>query len=161
ADGSNVIASTTWDQDQGPLLGSIWISTDSGTTWTSNKAAIIAWRNVSCSADGTHYFAFNYDDGFFISTNHGISWTKSTPGTSDYLWTYVAASADGNRLLAGGEYVPPDPSVEQSAVAISGDGGLTWSRPLITGPTVSYTTGVALSADGSRLAAVGSSGLLL
>ena len=145
ADGSRLAASASQ---------SIYISTNFGTTWVSNNApGLLAgwqWWRVSSSADGSQLEAtVNAPLGtglIFISTNSGGTWAHA----SDYfaksgaqLWS-LASSADGGTLAAG-------PSAG-GYVYVSTNHGSTWNQ---TGANLQGQTSVAVSADGSRLAAVG------
>jgi len=145
ADGSHLIACGSQ---------SIYISTDSGTTWVSNNTpGLLAgwqWSRVSSSADGSQLeVTVNALLGtglIFISTNSGGTWGHA----SDYfaksgaqLWS-LATSADGNTLAAG--------ALNGGYVYVSTNHGSTWNK---TSANLQGQTSVAVSSDGSRLAAVG------
>jgi len=145
ADGSRLIACGSQ---------SIYISTDSGTTWVSNNAPslLVGWQfwRVASSADGSQLEAtvnVSPTTGLiFISTNSGATWTFA----SDYfaksgvpVWS-VASAADGSTLAAG--------PLNGGYVYVSTNHGSTWNQ---TRANLHGQTSIAISADGSRLAASG------
>ncbi len=122
----------------------IYVSTDSGSTWTATTAPSYSWRSMASSADGSKLAAGAYWEAVFeVSTNSGASW-YSAPAMQGSGWVPVAWSADGHVLIAGGG----------SGVYVSTDSGLTATTTTLTGPSI---VGVAASADGSTLVAVGNS----
>jgi hypothetical protein len=146
ANGSNLIAGATG----GPL----YLSTNSGTTWTITYATNEYWASVASSADGTHLFASasfyssSGPGGLYISTNSGATWmTNNLP---DLYWGSVASSADGLTLVAvapGGAGGVPG----AGGIFSTTNGGMSW-----TTNNVNYMTGVAMSADGTKIFAIGS-----
>ena len=123
-------------------------------TWVSNNVPGLPlgwqWWRVASSADGSQLeLAVNALLGngvIYISTNSGSTWAHA----SDYfaksgaqLWS-LPSSADGSTLAAG-------PSAG-GYVYVSTNHGSTWNK---TGANLQGQTSVAVSADGSRLAAVG------
>lgn len=135
ADGTKLVAAAYSEH--------IYISTNSGTTWTQTTAPATNWTSVASSADGTKLVAAN-NGSIYTSANAGALWTQaSAPSNS---WASVASSADGARL-----------------VAASGSGFIyTWASPgtnwtLSTAANISWSS-VASSADGSKLVAVGGPG---
>ncbi|HZY18151.1 MAG TPA: hypothetical protein VFE82_06680 [Ramlibacter sp.] len=75
----------------------------------------------------------------------GATWTARTPDPQqpEQRWSGTASSASGNRVAA---------IANPGGLHLSDDGGATWTRT--SAPTTSWTQ-VVMSADGSRLAAVG------
>ena len=124
--------------------GGIFISTDSGATWTgSNGDSSSPWRSIASSADGTRLVAANASGGIGgIYTNSGASWNKALSGGVN--WSSVTSSADGSKLVA---------AINNSAsggIYTSANSGATWSQ---TVGTARNWVAVASSADGSKLAA--------
>ena len=158
--------------------GSIYLSTNSGTTWTTSSAPSKAWTWLASSADGTKVAATAQNDKIYSSTDSGMTWTAT--GSSNDSWSSIASSADGTRLVAssgGGAYVSTNSggswtlvSTNSGQVASSADGtklviggrsiytssdsGLTWvsnSAPVSDLPNFSR---IASSADGCKMFAV-------
>jgi hypothetical protein len=124
----------------------VYISTNLGATWSTNivdNQWLGSWNSVACSADGSRLFAAS-DDGVFVSTNAGLSWTQ-IHGTNSFQ--SVAVSADGTQLAA---------AVKAGLIYTSTNSGVTWDLSGLgdlsyLGNTNTVTTTVAMSADGSRM----------
>jgi hypothetical protein len=131
--------------------GPIYVSPNSGATWTQTSAPITSWVSVASSADGTNLVALaaplwngtNYLDGgaIYRSMDAGSSWVRASAPSN--VWHSVASSGDGTKLVAGGE----------PAVYRSSDAGATW---IPTSLPSGYWISVASSADGAKLVAVSS-----
>lgn len=137
ADASVIAASV-----QGPA---IFISRDSGATWTSNYIAVAAGyfiTDVAMSGDGSHICApnFNTPGGIICSSNFGNTWvTNATP----VAFHALALSADGQQIAAV-------PIGSTAAMFTSTNFGVTW----VSNHNANATWyAIASSADGSKLAA--------
>lgn len=154
SDGLKMLAATS----DGENSGALYTSTDGGVTWTP-RTLNGNWTEVAISADGStlvaadygflHYDAIPDDwvsDGgqIHVSTDGGATWT---PQGDARLWTHVACSADGSRLIASALF---------DFVYTSSNGGQTWSQS--TGP--GEVRGVTCSADGLKLALCTSDGVI-
>ena len=91
----------------------LYVSTDSGSTWSSNCAVAPGFYFVAASADGTRLAAAvggPYDGPIYTSTDSGATWEASTAPSEH--WQCIASSADGNQLIAGtmnaGTAIEPD-----------------------------------------------------
>jgi photosystem II stability/assembly factor-like uncharacterized protein len=95
--------------------GPIYISTNSGVTWSDNNNSLNEqWVAVASSADGSKLVAASIG-AIYTSTNSGATWTSRVGGTT---WTSVASSADGTKMAA----------VNSSGqIYGSSDSGTTWS----------------------------------
>jgi hypothetical protein len=124
--------------------GGIFISTDSGATWTGpNGDSSSPWRSIASSADGTRLVSVNASGGIGgIYTNSGTSWNKALSGAVN--WSSVASSADGSKLAAAIS------NSTSGGIYTSANSGATWSQ---TVSTARNWVAVASSADGSKLAA--------
>jgi len=125
--------------------GGIFISTDSGATWTGpNGDTSSPWRSIASSADGSRLVAaIGGSSGIGgIYTNSGASWGKALAGGVN--WSSVASSADGSRLAAAIS------NSSSGGIYTSANSGATWSQ---TVGTARNWVAVASSADGSKLAA--------
>jgi photosystem II stability/assembly factor-like uncharacterized protein len=129
ADGKQVVAAVYGEK--------IYVSTNLGMNWTATSAPIKSWNSICSSSDG-RILAATADDGTSISTNSGSTWI-----TTNIFGTSIACSADGTRLVLAG-------FAEQ--IWTSADSGMTWA----TNNAPSGWHGVASSADGCKLLAVGS-----
>jgi hypothetical protein len=128
------------------MLGLIYTSIDSGTTWTASTAPSTNWHAVASSADGNKLIAASFP-AIYTSTNSGATWTASTAPSTD--WRAVASSADGTKLVA----------VQMlGLIYTSIDSGTTWTAT--TAPST-FWQAVASSADGNNLVAAGSYGGLI
>ena len=175
ANGTRVVAVTSNN-----ILGYIYVSTNSGATWTA-KASLANVNAVASSADGSKLIASTYNGYVYVSTDSGNTWNSKIGIAS---WAAVAASADGSKLFAanGSGYIYTSnnsgsswtqssaPSGTWSGVTSSADGvnlaatlrnggiyvssnsGLTWTKQ--AGAPAPNWNAIASSADGSRLAAV-------
>ena len=87
--------------------GGIYISTDSGATWTGpNGNSSAPWRSIASSADGTRLVAANASGGIGgIYTNSGTTWTALV-GHVGSNWFPSASSADGSKAGGGHQQLP-------------------------------------------------------
>ncbi len=90
ADGGKLVAAA-WG-------GSVYTSTNSGTTWNVTGLSSSSSFGVGSSADGTKLVAASWGGRVYSSTNSGSDWqTTSLPVAP---WRSVGSSADGNKLVA-------------------------------------------------------------
>ncbi len=138
----------------------IYLSTNAGASWTATSSPNDFWASVWSSADGTRLVAASslYDDGDFIrgsgliytSADSGATWT---PGSAPVnAWTRVAASADGNKMVAAAAGIGPGWNIGDGSIYSSTNSGTSWVKT--SAPAMGWTA-VAASADGSKLAAIG------
>ncbi len=80
-----------------PQNDSIYISTNSGTTWSATDTPNEVWMSVSLSADGSKLIGGSLDV-IYTSTDFGANWTSNSLPSG--YWNSVASSADGNKLAA-------------------------------------------------------------
>ena len=137
ADGTRLVAAA-----QG---GNIYTSSDTGATWIARETSRL-WTSVASSADGSRLVAGSDNSAqagdLFTSTDFGENWN---PCAVPNRWKAVASAADGIHLLARSEPLPAE-----GEISLSTDGGATWTVATqnVLG---SGRTGVAVSADGSRI----------
>ena len=142
-------------------LGSIYMSTDSGFSWTKQTSPGVAnWTAITSSGDGTHLAAVSiYKDtsyapgSVWTSADSGVTWTEQTAAGSAG-WISITSSADGTKLAAVSE-ANTDYSLPGS-IYTSDDSGATWTEDATTAGLF-YWAGIASSANGSKLAAVADS----
>ena len=89
ADGTTIITSSQF--------GAVYVSTNSGLSWSTNKVTWVAPLAVS-SYDGSRLVLRDDGNHIYTSTNSGLTWrTNAGPGSSVQS---IAASADGRVLMA-------------------------------------------------------------
>jgi photosystem II stability/assembly factor-like uncharacterized protein len=137
ADGQKLVA--------GETAGLLYTSTDGGATWTPRMAGTNRnWQAVASSADGTRLLAAEAGGYLYTSTNAGVNWTARLTDTNRTWWA-VASSANGTNLVAAvGGY-------DLGQVYVSANAGVSWTA---RGPDVKPWSGLASSADGSKLVGV-------
>jgi hypothetical protein len=88
----------------------MYISRDSGSTWTPHLQDGPWWNSIACSADARRLAAAHnnaYTGGIWLSADSGASWDEGfAPGTT--IWQCLACSADGTRVVGargGGIYI--------------------------------------------------------
>jgi hypothetical protein len=140
ADGSRLAAANST---------SIYSSTDFGATWATNHVPNLSWSSVAMSADGSRLVAATLG-WVYVSTNSGVAWyTNNVP---NYGYYSTSVSADGS-LFA---FISP---TFNGVRAYDFSTGAWLTNHFPTGIFDGYC--VALSADGSRLAAGNNVGMVL
>ncbi len=152
ADGSKLIAGACV-----PFQTSIYVSTNSGATWTQSTNGIgtvnYSTRTaVAVCADGSKLFASIASGALYVSTNAGAVWARAFPFRYPYVsnWKAITCSADGNKLAAVAGYSP--------AIYTSTNSGANWTLQTNGIGATSFNC-IASSADGNKLLA-GSAGSL-
>lgn len=74
----------------------IYISGDSGATWTAREG-VRNWVAITMSADGAKLAAAVLGDTLFVSSDSGVTWGGTQSSRS---WTGIASSSDGTKLAA-------------------------------------------------------------
>ncbi len=130
--------------------GGIYLSTNSGATWTLTTAPIANWGALASSADGVKLVAAvqfvnsavesHNPAPMYLSSDSGLTWVQSSAPSN--IWYSVASSAEG-ALVAAVAY--------GDGIYISTNSGVSWART--TAPTNSWTS-IACSTNGARLVAV-------
>lgn len=125
----------------------VYISKDSGTSWTSSSLPSVAsyCTAAASSADGSMLVEGDACGGINTSTNSGASWmTNNVPfGT----WYVVASSADGNKLAALSWW--------NNLLYTSTNAGANWTSNNPPSTNALNWCAIASSADGSKLAVAG------
>lgn len=117
--------------------GPIYVSADSGTTWSLTTAPTNYWTCLASSADGAKLAAAANGGTIYLSTNSGATWAPSSAPAAG--WVSIASSADGTKLIAAA-----------GSLYISTDSGATWTT--MSAPANQWAS-VACSADGTKLMA--------
>ena len=156
ADGSVVVV-TEYTANAADPASQVWISDDAGETWSGvPKTGVLSvnWMSdVAMSSDGAVIALAN--DGFgssgdlFVSTDRGVSWTVFD---SNRRWSAIAMSSDGTRMAAV-DRAGGSTGQDTGRIWTSSDTGATWVEQAAS-PLLSSWSDIAMSADGSILAAV-------
>jgi hypothetical protein len=119
--------------------GQVYISANSGATWTVTAPPSAGWYSLAMSADG-YRVAAGSSDGQVCLLPYAGPW-RSVGASNEYDFTAVATSADGRKLVAGSNY---------GLIYTSSDSGTNWSS---TSAPANDWTFVASSAEGTKLLA--------
>ena len=141
ADGQKLVAAAGGSSFPffGAVLGTIFMSTNAGLSWSESSAPINYWNRLACSGDGSRIIAAA-NGSIYWSSDSGANWVLAN--APSYGWTAIAGSADGKKLAV----------VDFSYRSyLSIDFGANWTETMA--PPGVYETGLASSADGSRLIA--------
>jgi hypothetical protein len=129
--------------------GTIYISTNSGTTWRIMVGAPgTNWEAIVSSADGTKLAAIARSGLVYTSPDSGVTWTSNSLPIAQ--WTSIASSADGRTLVAAACSSDIYYLNGNGSIYISTNSGTTWTLNA-TGHGWGF---VASSADGSKLVAL-------
>ena len=80
-------------------------SDDSGRSWQAKSAPVTNSTSVVCSADGSHLAAVQGSGQVFTSSDRGLAWQVTIPGSRTNVFDLVVCSADGNKVVAIGDLV--------------------------------------------------------
>jgi hypothetical protein len=138
------------------LLGQTFI-------WTQTSAPNKYWSGITTSADGTKLAAcFKWGGGgVYFSTNAGGVWTKATPPSVSNPWLYgdglncIASTADGKKVVVGSDNTQYS-YTNSGFIFMSTNAGNTWTKTIA--PWADWFS-IALSSDGTTLAAAGVNGV--
>jgi hypothetical protein len=123
----------------GTAGGGVFLSADSGTSWTAVNTGLTDTSVQSLVVSGTNLFAGSYHgDGVFLSTDSGTSWTGSNMGLPTYTSVWSLA-VNGVNLFAG----------TNCGAFRSSDSGTSWTAASTGLPT--YNTVWSLAVIGVNL----------
>jgi hypothetical protein len=128
--------------------GYIYVSLNSGVTWTTNTTSLgsLNWSSVAATPDGSHLLATVGTSGggsgyVYTSANSGSTWTQvPSSQVQSAAWVSSAYSANGNTLVVGSY---------NGYIYFSTNAGSSWKGLVLAG--LSFN-GVAVSDDGTKLA---------
>ncbi|MDB5745005.1 MAG: hypothetical protein JWR68_3320 [Polaromonas sp.] len=156
-DGSVLVASD--------IPGNLYVSLDGGVTWNvGNSPPDQVWISVairrSTNASGVRQLtllAVAFQGGMYRSTDGGVTWTQFTTtdpavNLNNQDWESVTMNPTG-QIIAG--------AILNGPIYHSANGGANWAAATLEGsttPLVRGWRGVASSADGSVMVAVGEEG---
>ncbi|MFZ1075574.1 MAG: Ig-like domain-containing protein [Minisyncoccia bacterium] len=160
ADGTKLVAAAqiSENSDGFAVGGDIYTSSDSGATWTDQvNAGLRSWTSVASSADGTKLAATVMGGNIFTSSDSGATWVEHSVGTGVHDWTSVTMSSEGSKLaVADGLAEVNGEGMSSGEIYTSSDSGATWVAQTGTGSRA--WSGIASSADGTKLAATDANG---
>jgi photosystem II stability/assembly factor-like uncharacterized protein len=122
----------------------IFVSTDTGSTWSSRANAPNPrgyWKTVACSADGKKLVATDVIQ-IYTSTNTGVNWFLTSAPSNQ--WSAIASSSDGTKLVACNDY-------SIGRIYSSTNSGSSWMQT--SAPSNTFWSAVTSSSDGTKLAA--------
>ena len=124
----------------------LFVSIDSGETWTQKGPTNSAFHDVAVSGDGSTIVVARSIDGVSYSTDGGDSWTLATRSgnplfaNDDALNADVAVNADGAVIVASRRY---------GSVWRSANGGATWAD--LDPATTRVWQDISISDDGATV----------
>jgi hypothetical protein len=161
---SSVNASAVASNSSGSVLlagtgtSGLYLSTDTGTTWTRPTAApgLTTSANVNSVASngsGQYLLAGTFGAGVYLSTDSGASWTQQTAIGISRIILSLASNSLGTVLLVG---------TNGSSLYLSTNLGTTWNKQTATGLTTTENINSAASNfDGNVLIICPNAGLWL
>ena len=152
ADGNVLVAGI---QSPRPYLDLIYISTNTGATWSTNLFPSGNYHNVLITANGQKILAFISPNGLLTTTDAGTTWTTNNLPASSYTWRSIAGSANGNMLAAIGH------KSLGTFVCLSTNAGTSWTTSTVSAFAYNPAGNIAMSADGSMLIAPTSGAVFL
>ena len=133
ADGTKVVGAST-------SVGLVYLSVDSGATWTESGLNLSgSWLSVASSSDGSKLVASSFDQGVHLSTNSGSTWMST--GLPVANWFTVTSSSDGVKLAAA--------NYDDGHIWTSSDSGASWIQTVAVFSPNPIT--LASSASGNKL----------
>jgi len=144
--------------------GHIYTSSDGGATWTERTSAgNKAWRSIAMSSNGQKIAAGVWGGYIYTSSDGGATWTERTSAGIGY-WISIAMSRDGTKLATVSPffwgYRAGRVWNDTDRISLSYDGGASWGRSITFSTHTSsvkiyyYWRSIAMSSDGTKLAAV-------
>ena len=160
ADGTKLVASSIANIGyEGSRTGQIYISNDSGATWTpSTSAGMGSWSSTAYSPDGTK-IAISNRRYVYTSSDGGTTWATSTEWTTNtelvdsQAVSSIYFSPDSSKLFALDN---SDPDTDYGYIYESSDLGETWST--ISSAGFKKWKSICSSNDNSKLFAVENNG---
>ena len=119
----------------------IWVSSNSGVTWTAMFGTNQFWLNISCNQDASILLACDNSGYLYKSTNSGSNFTQLTSSGSR-LWYYCCMSANGTLMAA---------VVKPGYIYISSNSGTNWTE--VTSVGSRNWNCISCSSDGTKIIA--------
>lgn len=129
----------------GESSGSIWLSTNSGATFTQQSNGIstsLTWSSLDTNASGTTIVATYQSSVIYLTTNTGSSWsTKTVSGASSLRNISLSAVGDKIAVFSSGN----------SRLYTSANTGTSWTAQTAAGAIGASAPTFVLSKDGQKL----------
>lgn len=100
--------------------GEIYVSTDSGASWTVKTSLSKKWFGLAMSSTGTYMLGAANGSYLYTSSNSGTTWTQRD---STRNWANVFVSSDGSIMYG----IPQNINTTTDYVYVSTDYGVTWT----------------------------------
>jgi len=133
-----------------PKNPGMFLSTNSGSTWTTIASTLSNWSGGNAISSNGLYIIASASSNVYLSSNTGSTFTQVSSLSAAYSW-YFTMSYDGSRIAAasggsgnGGGYI-----------WVSSNYGATWTQATTAGSN--YWTMISGSADGMKLVAISGS----
>ena len=160
SDGTKMAAGGCYlDGGDGAQGLALYVSGNSGVNWT-NTHNTNSWNALTMSPDGkTIVGGCFFNQGMFISTNFGTTFTPVTAPTE--TWLSLSMSTNAKTMIGGATYFYFGSFQQDHGVYLSTNSGAVWT--LVTNLPYSNASWdqVACSADGKTMAAVGNYGVFV
>jgi hypothetical protein len=141
--GNDDLSSVAMSADGSRLLlaasDGVYLSTNSGVAWhkiNAPPARLIASSAIGDKLVATSWVGYGTNVPIYMSTDFGTTWSTNLSSNNTNYWSSIAASADGNKLVAvangfngGGiwiSYSTPSPRLN---IALSNDLVISWIIP--------------------------------
>jgi hypothetical protein len=144
ADGSKLLASSQYMYDLSDR-SAVYRSTNSGASWLLTSLPDGFFVSLSSSADGNNLLAVS-PAWVYTSRDAGATWTSNSMPSTAYNWLHGASSDNGSSLV-----VVANGFGTAGPVFISTNAGASWAQ--CGSAPLAYWSGIACSADGSKLVA--------
>jgi photosystem II stability/assembly factor-like uncharacterized protein len=129
----------------GEISGAIWLSTDSGATFTQQSNGVntaTTWYSLDTNASGSVIAATNNTSAVYLTTNTGTSWaTKTISGASGNRSVALSATGDKIAALSSGN----------QTLYTSANSGTSWTAQTAAGTISTSATTIVLSRDGQGI----------
>ena len=126
---------------------SIWLSSDSGRTWSKSNSGIKNWKAITCDDDGEIIYAVEEDGKIYKGVAEKEEgeikrweWSAVYPsGNGKKKWSSITCSDDGTKVFA---------TVKQGKIYKSLDNGTSWSESYIS---IKNWSAITCSANGVKV----------
>lgn len=146
SDGTRIAIAANPDVPNGhPNTGRVYVSSDSGATWTYSEMGTTA-SALSMSRDGRYLVMGAWNGSMYSSSDYGATWTQREASTLRY-YTEMSSSDDGQIVYAATLY---------TKVMKSSDYGVTWTQ--LTNAENKIYRSIRSSVNGQKIIAVAQTG---
>jgi photosystem II stability/assembly factor-like uncharacterized protein len=110
------------------LSKDLWMSPDDGVTWSQTSLSLGLGEIIThvCFFDAQNGLVAAFDGNLYATRDGGLSWQVILNKGGRHCFT-AAFVGSTQRIVAGFVLFNPSPSVDNSVISVSNDGGLTWN----------------------------------